>query len=92
MRQLVDIPSCVPAVPGCENAGAEFFAGEIRELAKLKRVVGLAEVMDFYGVMNGDERMMDIIEAAQESGLYLQGHAPGLGGRQLSAYLSEYLP
>ena len=27
--------------------------------------------------MNGDERMMDIIEAAQESGLYLQGHAPG---------------
>ena len=43
--------------------------------------------MDFYGVMNGDERMMDIIEAAQESGLYLQGHARGLGGRRLSAYL-----
>lgn len=87
MRQLVDIPSCVPAVPGCENAGAEFFAEEIRELAKLERVVGLAEVMDFYGVMNGDDRMMDIIEAAEESGLYLQGHAPGLMGRQLSAYL-----
>lgn len=66
-----------------------------RELAKLKRVVGLAEVMDFYGVMNGDERMMDIIEAAQESGLYLQGHAPGLGGRaafRLSVRRSEYLP
>lgn len=87
MRQLLDIPSCVPAVPGCENAGAEFFAAEIRELAKLSRVVGLAEVMDFYGVMNGDDRMMDIIEAAEENGLYLQGHAPGLGGRQLSAYL-----
>lgn len=87
MRQLVDIPSCVPAVPGCENAGARFSAGEIRTLSKLKRVVGLAEVMDFYGVINGDERMMEIIEAALESGLYLQGHAPGLGGRQLSAYL-----
>lgn len=87
MRQLVDIPSCVPAVPGCENAGAEFFADEIRELAKLERVVGLAEVMDFYGVMNGDDRMMEIIGAAMENGLYLQGHAPGLGGRQLSAYL-----
>lgn len=87
MRQLVDIPSCVPAVPGCENAGAAFFADEIRELAKLERVVGLAEVMDFYGVMNGDDRMMDIIEAAEECGLYLQGHAPGVGGRQLSAYL-----
>lgn len=87
MRQLVDIPSCVPAVPGCENAGAEFFADEIRELAKLERVVGLAEVMDFYGVMHGDDRMMDIIAAAEECGLYLQGHAPGVSGRALSAYL-----
>lgn len=87
MRQLVDIPSCVPAVPGCENAGAEFFADEIRELAKLDRVVGLAEVMDFYGVMHGDDRMMDIIEAAEEAGLYLQGHAPSVSGRNLSAYL-----
>lgn len=87
MRQLVDIPSCVPAVPGCENAGAEFFADEIRELAKLDRVVGLAEVMDFLGVMHGDDRMMDIIDAAEEAGLYLQGHAPGVSGRNLSAYL-----
>jgi len=87
MRQLVDIPSCVPAVPGCENAGAEFFAEEIRELAKLERVVGLAEVMDFLGVMHGDDRMMDIIDAAEEAGLYLQGHAPSVSGRNLSAYL-----
>lgn len=87
MRQLVDIPSCVPAVPGCENAGAEFFAPEIRELAKLERAVGLAEVMDFLGVMHGDDRMMDIIEAAEEAGLYLQGHAPSVSGRDLSAYL-----
>lgn len=87
MRQLVDIPSCVPAVPGCENAGASFTAKEIRELAKLERVVGLAEVMDFYGVIHGDDRMFDIIEAAKECGLYLQGHAPGLSKRELSAYL-----
>ena len=87
MRQLLDIPSCVPAVPGCENAGAEFYAPEIRELAKLERAVGLAEVMDFFGVMHGDDRMMDIIEAAEEAGLYLQGHAPGVSGRNLSAYL-----
>ena len=87
MRQLVDIPSCVPAVPGCENAGASFTAKEIRELAKLERVVGLAEVMDFYGVIHGDDRMLDIIEAAKECGLYLQGHAPGLSKRELTAYL-----
>lgn len=87
MRQLVDIPSCVPAVPGCENAGAEFSAGDIEALAGLKRAVGLAEVMDFYGVMYGDDRMMEIIEAAEKNGLYLQGHAPSVTGRQLSAYL-----
>lgn len=87
MRQLVDIPSCVPAVPGCEHAGATFLAEEINELANLDRVVGLAEVMDFYGVMNGEDRMMDIIGAIQNRGMYIQGHAPRVMGRSLSAYL-----
>lgn len=86
MRQLLDIPSCVPAVPGMENAGAEFLASEIHELSRLERVVGLAEVMDFVGVALGDQRMMDIIEAAESHGLYLQGHAPAQRGRILSAY------
>ena len=86
MRQLVDIPSCVPAVPGLENAGADFFAKEIEELASLERVVGLAEVMDYIGVINGEDRMMDIIKAAEDKGLYIQGHAPFLSGRDLSAY------
>lgn len=87
MRQLVDIPSCVPAVPGCENAGAAFTAEDIEALAELPRAVGLAEVMDFYGVMYGEDRMMEIIEAAGKKGLYLQGHAPAVIGRKLSAYL-----
>ncbi|MDD3367662.1 MAG: adenine deaminase C-terminal domain-containing protein [Lachnospiraceae bacterium] len=87
MRQLVDIPSCVPAVPGCENAGATFMTDEINELAKLDRVVGLAEVMDLYGVINGEDRMMDIIQAVKDKGMYIQGHAPRFGGRNLSAYL-----
>ena len=86
-RQFVDIPSCVPAVPGCENAGAEFFAKEIEELAELKRVIGLAEVMDYIGVINQEDRMADIIHAAERKGLYLQGHAPFVSGRNLSAYL-----
>ncbi len=86
MRQLLDIPSCIPAVPGLENAGAAFFAPEIHELAKLERVIGLAEVMDFVGVAFGEQRMMDIIDAAESHGLYLQGHAPSQRGRMLSAY------
>lgn len=86
MRQLIDIPSCVPAVPGLENSGAEFGAEEIHQLAKLERVVGLAEVMDYIGVVHGEKRMMDIIQAAKEEGLYIQGHAPFVSGRMLSAY------
>ncbi|HWP79006.1 MAG TPA: adenine deaminase C-terminal domain-containing protein [Candidatus Acidoferrum sp.] len=88
MRQLIDIPSCVPAVPGLETAGAEFDGETVRRLAKLQRVVGLAEVMDFVGVAEGDPRMMDIIAAARECGLYIQGHAPIGVGRQLSAYIA----
>ncbi len=87
MRQFIDIPSCVPAVPGLENAGAAFFADQIEELCQMDRVIGLAEVMDFIAVINGEDRMMDIIKVAQDRGLYLQGHAPFVSGRMLSAYL-----
>ena len=86
-RQLINIPSCVPSVVDLEFAGASFFVEEIKKLAKLKRVVGLAEVMDFIGVIEGEDRMMDIIEVAEKLGLYIQGHAPFVTGKQLSAYL-----
>lgn len=87
MRQLIDIPSCVPSVPGLENAGAVFMADEIEELSHLDRAIGLAEVMDFLAVIHGEDRMMDIIRVMDKKGLYLQGHAPYLSGRMLSAYL-----
>ena len=86
MRQLINIPSCVPSVPGLENAGATFDADTIRRLAQLENVHGLAEVMDFIGVVEGEERMLDIIAAAEENGLYLQGHLPRQTGRMVSAY------
>lgn len=87
MRQLVDIPSCVPAVPGLENAGADFLAEQIEGLCNLERVIGLAEVMDFLAVIHGEDRMMDILKVAEDRGLYMQGHAPYVSGRMLSAYL-----
>lgn len=87
MRQLIDIPSCVPAVPGLENAGADFLADQIEELCGLERVIGLAEVMDFLAVINGEDRMMDILKTAEDRGLYIQGHAPFVSGRMLSAYI-----
>lgn len=87
MRQYILIPSCVPAVPGLENSGAEFFHKEVKELLNLDRVIGLAEVMDFLGVINNDDRMVNIIEAVNEKNLFLEGHAPNLSGRELSSYL-----
>lgn len=87
MRQYILAPSCVPAVLGLENSGAEFFAKEIAELFNLDRVIGLAEVMDFIGVIDNDERMVKILEEAEKRGLFIQGHAPFLSGRKLSAYL-----
>ncbi|MEG2192518.1 MAG: amidohydrolase family protein, partial [Oscillospiraceae bacterium] len=86
MRMYVDIPSCVPSVPKLENAGAEFMAKDIKKMLNLTNVIGLAEVMDFIGVYNADERMMDILNVFEEDGRYIQGHAPGLTGRKLSSY------
>ncbi|MCI6639174.1 MAG: amidohydrolase family protein [Pygmaiobacter massiliensis] len=89
MRQFIDIPSCVPAVPGLEQAGASFEAAVVDRLAKLPNVIGLAEVMDYLGVVNGSDRMMEFLEAADRNGLYIQGHihVPENNRRLLSAYL-----
>lgn len=86
MRQYVLAPSCVPAVPGKENAGAEFFADEMKEMLKMNRVIGLAEVMDFQGVINNDRRMVDILNVFDDRNLFMQGHLPFVSGRDLSAY------
>ena len=86
-RQFANIPSCVPSVPGLENAGAVIDADSVRRLAKLPGVIGLGEVMDYVGVINHSDRMMSIIEAAKESGLYLQGHLPVDDTRITAAYL-----
>jgi adenine deaminase len=87
MRQLILVPSCVPAVPGLENSGAKFSHKEVKSLLNLDRVIGLAEVMDFVGVINSDERMTSIINAVDEKNMFIEGHAPNLTGRELSAYL-----
>ena len=87
MRQWINIPSSVPAVPGLEEAGAEFDASVIDRLAKLPNVIGLAEMMDYKGVELGSDRTISMIEAAERNGLYVQGHVPNEFGRNLSAYV-----
>ena len=87
LRQYVLAPSCVPSLPGMENAGAEFHAEEVGELLDMDDVVGIAEIMDYVGVMHDSERMHTIIDEGLRRGMFLQGHAPYCSGRELAAYL-----
>lgn len=82
-------PSCIPAVDGLETAGAAFYKDDVEQLLALDGVEGLGEVMDYPGVISNNERMSGILNAAKENNVFIQGHAPSLVGRKLSAYLSQ---
>lgn len=86
MRHYILAPSCVPSVPGRENGGAEFGVKEIGELLDMERCIGLAEVMDYPGVINNSPRMLDIVGLVYERDMFIQGHAFCTYGRELSAY------
>ena len=87
LRQYVLAPSCVPAVPGLELAGAVFGKDEVGEILDMPDVVGVAEVMDYMGVVNHSPRMEEIVEEGRSRGMLLQGHAPMASGGMLAAYL-----
>ncbi len=82
---FVMLPSCVPATP-METAGAILEARDLLPLLNEERVIGLGEVMNFPGAINGDPGVMAKIAAC--SGLPIDGHAPGLSGRDLEAYIA----
>jgi adenine deaminase len=77
--------SCVPASP-FESPGAELHAAEVRQLLDEFGAIGVAEVMNYPGVVAGDAELLAKIAAA--GGRRVDGHAPGLTGRQLDAYLA----
>lgn len=88
MRILYAVPSCVPAVPGLETSGAEFGAAEVAELMEAG-AVGLAEVMDYVGVVNGSARMSAIVAEAEKHHLPAFGHAPLANEQTLEAYAAS---
>lgn len=85
---LVTIPSSVPAVPGIETSGAVFEAEDIGRLLEEERVVGIAEIMDYIGVINQSDRMAGIVDEGLKRQMYNEGHLPRTVGRDLDAYLS----
>jgi adenine deaminase len=78
----------VPATPGLELSGADFQANEIADLLALPEVAGLAEVMDMRAVLDATPRMVGILTAALNSGKIIEGHARGLTGDRLQAYIA----
>jgi hypothetical protein len=84
----VQASSCVPAAPGLEISGADFAAKEIRELLSWPEIAGLAEVMDMRAVLEAHPRMVGILSEALASGKIIEGHARGLTGAALQAYLA----
>jgi adenine deaminase len=78
-------PSCVPATH-METAGAELNAAELEELMAQERVLGLAELMNFPGVLFRVPAVLQKIEVA--AGRPIDGHAPGLSGLDLNAYVA----
>lgn len=84
---LLMAPSCVPAT-NMETSGACVTAEDTASLLKLDRVVGLAEMMNYPGVAFGDPEVLAKLLAAKESGKPVDGHAPGVVGQLLQAYVS----
>lgn len=78
-------PSCVPATH-METSGAEITYKEIEKIFKTPNVIGLGEVMNFPGVINGDRGVLKKITASQ--GKVIDGHAPGVTNKHLNAYIA----
>jgi adenine deaminase len=78
-------PSCVPATT-FETAGAVLNPSKVEELLRLKEIKYLGEVMNFPGVINGDPDVMAKIHSARRYSKLIDGHAPGLRGKDLATY------
>jgi len=85
MAQPVNIftqmPSCAPSAPGLETTGVELGPEEVAEAMRWPGIIGLGEMMNFPGVVNGDEKMLAEIAATQNAGKTVGGHyaSPDLG-------------
>ena len=79
-------PSCVPATT-FETAGATITAADVAQLLQREEIKYLSEMMNFPGVLNGDEDVMKKIAAAQALNKPVDGHAPGLRGKEAEQYI-----
>ncbi len=81
------LPSCVPATD-LDESGAVLEAKELAAYYRSERVRGLAELMDFYGTVNAEARILQKICDCTAAGKKVDGHAPFLSGKELNAYIT----
>lgn len=81
------LPSCVPATP-FDESGAELFAEDLEPLYDEARVYGLAEMMNYPGLIFGDPSVVEKVKAAKAKRRAVDGHAPMLRGKDLDKYIS----
>lgn len=81
------MPSCVPATE-IDESGAELDCKDIDLYLNNKKVLGLAEMMNYVGVINGDKNVLSKIVTSQAHHKKIDGHAPELSGNDLNAYIA----
>ena len=80
------LPSCVPATD-LDESGAVLDAEQLRPYYRYPRVLGLAEMMNSYGTVRGDAKILQKICDCTNAGKIVDGHAPFLSGKDLNAYI-----
>ncbi len=85
LDMLFMAPSCVPSTH-LETSGARIGSRQVQKILAHPKIIGLGEMMNFPGVVSGNEEILRKISASK--GKIIDGHAPGLTGKELNAYLS----
>jgi len=88
LDMFIGIPSCVPATH-LEDSGGTVDLDDVRELLKDRRVYGLAEMMNFPGILHGSGDAREKVDVAFEFGKIVDGHCPGLSGDDLGMYITN---
>ena len=88
MNVYTMLPSCVPATP-FETSGFDLNSYDLSLLIDKPWVLGIAEMMNFPGVLNLDKNVMAKLELAKSRGKRIDGHAPYLSGKDLCGYIAS---
>lgn len=81
------LPSCVPATP-FEHSGAVINASDMEQPIRREEILGLGEFMNFPGVIQAEDAVLDKLLVAKKEGKIVDGHGPGISGKELNAYAS----